>query len=143
MRGIEHVVLALGALQKVEDNEARHVFEMRLAREPDLLEIAFGALLHLEPIHGDVHSRLLPIMGEHLGRRSSARRLVVLTGYVLGGAAHHDHVQLQSSTSGGRNMSSSQAARTAGSALVAKTGAGIGSTPSLTTITSISPTRSA
>jgi len=54
------VVLALGALQKVENNEARHVFEMRLAREPDLLEITFRALLHLEPIHGDVHSRLLP-----------------------------------------------------------------------------------
>src|SRR5262249_35210169 len=48
-----------------------------------------------------------------------------------------------SSMSGGRNMSSSQAVRTAGSALVAKTGAGIGSTPSLTTSTSISPTRSA
>ena len=36
---------------------------------------------------------------------------------------------LQSSTSAGRDMSSSQAARTAGSALVAKIGAGVGSTP--------------
>jgi hypothetical protein len=45
-----------------------------------------------------------------------------------------------SSMSRGRNMSSSQAARTAGSTLYAIVGAGIGSTPSLTTITSISPT---
>src|SRR5262245_26987153 len=48
-----------------------------------------------------------------------------------------------SSTSGGRNMSSSQAARTAGSALWPNIVPGSDSTPSLTTITSISPTRSA
>ena len=48
-----------------------------------------------------------------------------------------------SSTSGGRNMSSSQAARTAGSALWPNIAPGSDSTPSLTTITSISPTRSA
>lgn len=46
----------------------------------------------------------------------------------------------QSSISGGRNLSFSQAARTAGSALVAKVGAVIGSIPSLTTSTSMSPT---
>lgn len=40
-------------------------------------------------------------------------------------------------------MSSSQAARSAESALVAIVTAGIGSTPSLITITSMSPTRSA
>ena len=49
----------------------------------------------------------------------------------------------QSKASGGRNMSSSQAARTAGSALWANIAVGSGSTPSLTTSTSISPTRSA
>src|SRR5262249_2082063 len=42
-----------------------------------------------------------------------------------------------SSTSGGRNMSSSQAARTAGSALVANVAAGSDSTPSLTTCVSL------
>jgi hypothetical protein len=48
-----------------------------------------------------------------------------------------------SNTSGGRNMSSSQAARMAGSALWANIALGSVSTPSLTTSTSISPTRSA
>jgi hypothetical protein len=48
-----------------------------------------------------------------------------------------------SSTSGGRNMSFSQAARTAGSALWPNIVPGSDSTPSLTTSTSISPTRSA
>ena len=48
-----------------------------------------------------------------------------------------------SSTSGGRNMSSSQAARTAGSALWPNIAPGSDSTPSLTTITSIAPTLSA
>ena len=49
----------------------------------------------------------------------------------------------QSNMSGGRNMSLSHAARTAWSTLVANVEVGIGSTPSLTTSTSISPTRSA
>ena len=48
-----------------------------------------------------------------------------------------------SSTSGGRNMSSSQAARTAGSTLWPNIAPGSDSTPSLTTITSIAPTFSA
>jgi len=48
-----------------------------------------------------------------------------------------------SSTSGGRNLSSSQAARTAGSTLWPNIDPGSDSTPSLTTITSIAPTFSA
>src|SRR5262245_31446489 len=48
-----------------------------------------------------------------------------------------------SSTSAGRNMSSSQAARTDGSTLWPNIAPGSDSTPSLTTSTSISPTRSA
>src|SRR5262249_3494160 len=48
-----------------------------------------------------------------------------------------------SSTSGGRNMSFSQAARTAGSTLWPNIAPGSESTPSLTTITSIAPTFSA
>ena len=48
-----------------------------------------------------------------------------------------------SSMSGGRNMSSSQADRTAGSALWPNVAPGSVSTPSLTTSTSISPTLSA
>ena len=46
-------------------------------------------------------------------------------------------------TSGGWSLSSSQAASSAGSALVANVAAGSGNTPSLITSTSISPTRSA
>jgi hypothetical protein len=49
----------------------------------------------------------------------------------------------QSSTSGGRNISFSQAARSSGPALVAIVVAVIGNTPSLITITSTSPTFSA
>lgn len=49
----------------------------------------------------------------------------------------------QSNASGPRNMSLNQAARAAGSALVDMVAVGSGSTPSLTTSTSISPTRSA
>ncbi len=49
----------------------------------------------------------------------------------------------QSKASGGRNMSCSQAARTAGSALCPNILVGSGSTPSLTTSTSISPIRTA
>ena len=49
----------------------------------------------------------------------------------------------QSSTSGGRYMSLSQADRSAGATLVAIVTAVIGSTPSLITITSMSPTFSA
>ena len=49
----------------------------------------------------------------------------------------------QSSTSGGRYMSFSHADRSAGAALVAIVTAVIGSTPSLITSTSMSPTRSA
>ena len=46
-------------------------------------------------------------------------------------------------SSGGRNMLSSQAATSAGSALVAKFGVFSASSPSLTTSTSISPIRTA
>src|SRR5262249_38605755 len=46
-------------------------------------------------------------------------------------------------TSGGSSLSSSQAASSAGSALVANVAAGSGNAPSLTTSTSILPTRSA
>ncbi len=49
----------------------------------------------------------------------------------------------QSNASGGRKLSFSQAARAAGSALWANIAPGSNSTPSLTTITSISPTFSA
>ena len=49
----------------------------------------------------------------------------------------------QSNLSGGRKLSSSHAARAAGAALVAMVVVGSGSTPSLITSTSISPTFSA
>src|SRR5690349_16971136 len=57
MRGIEHIAVALRSLQKMEDDEARHVFEMRLAREPHLFEVALGSFFHLESIHRNEHTR--------------------------------------------------------------------------------------
>src|SRR5262249_393665 len=58
-------------------------------------------------------------------------------------AMHHDHVQRPLVQVGGWSLSFSQAASSAGSALVANVAAGSANTPSLITTTSISPTRSA
>src|SRR5690606_20700031 len=58
VRGIEHVILALGALQQVEHDEAGHLAQVRLASGPDLLEVMLAPRLHLEAIHSDEHWRL-------------------------------------------------------------------------------------
>ena len=34
-------------------DEARHLVEMGVARQPDMLECGFGPLDHLEAVHGD------------------------------------------------------------------------------------------
>ena len=44
VRGVEHMVLALGPLEQVELDEARHAVEMAVAAEPDRLEIGLAAL---------------------------------------------------------------------------------------------------
>jgi hypothetical protein len=40
-------------------DKAGHLFEVAVARQPDLLESLFGSPGDLETIHGDKHQRLL------------------------------------------------------------------------------------
>ena len=56
------MVLALGPLEQVELDEARHTAEMAVAAEPDRLEIGLAALGHREPVHCDVHG-VIPLRG--------------------------------------------------------------------------------
>src|SRR5262249_11436534 len=51
MRCVEHIVVALRSFQKGEHDEAWHIFEMRLAREPDLLEVALASPSPPESLH--------------------------------------------------------------------------------------------
>src|SRR3981189_881255 len=55
VRGVEHTVIVLGALEKMELDEARHLVKMGVAAHPYLLESLLGALLHAKSIHGDEH----------------------------------------------------------------------------------------
>ena len=55
MRCIERVVFQFRSPEEVEFHEARHLVEMGVARQPDMLEIGFAALDHLEAVHGDEH----------------------------------------------------------------------------------------
>ena len=50
------MVLELGPLQQMEFDEARHLVQMRVARQPDLLEGGLGAFGDAEAVHGDVHA---------------------------------------------------------------------------------------
>src|SRR5690242_5014030 len=59
VRGVEHVVLVLGAAQQVKLDEARHLAEVAVAPEPDGLEIRRRVLNDLEAIHRDEHACLL------------------------------------------------------------------------------------
>ena len=62
------MVVALGAFQQMEGDEAGHVLEMAVAVEPDLLEIGFRAFAHFEAIHGNEHaSQLLFLAGTNSG----------------------------------------------------------------------------
>jgi hypothetical protein len=55
VRGIECVILDFGTSQKMKLDESRHLVEMTVAREPDLLEVRFGPLYNAETIHRDEH----------------------------------------------------------------------------------------
>src|SRR5262249_27025920 len=51
MRRVECMVLALRTLEQVELDKARHLLQLRVAVEPDLLECLLRTFLHTEPIH--------------------------------------------------------------------------------------------
>ncbi len=59
MGGVEHMVVALRTFQQMKDDESRHLVQMRLARQPDLLEVVLRTLLHFEPVHRNEHDALL------------------------------------------------------------------------------------
>jgi hypothetical protein len=46
------VILSFGGFEQVELNEAWHLVEMTVAREPDMLEGGFRPLGDAEPVHG-------------------------------------------------------------------------------------------
>jgi hypothetical protein len=47
------VILAFGAFEQMELDESRHLVEMAVARQPDVLEGGLGPLGDAEPVHGD------------------------------------------------------------------------------------------
>jgi len=53
VRGIKRVILGLWAFEQVELDEARHLVEMTVARQPDVLEGSFGTFGDTEPVHGN------------------------------------------------------------------------------------------
>src|ERR1700754_2474340 len=55
MRCVQRVVFGFGTSEQVKLHKARHLVEVAVTRQPDLLEIGFGPLGHLETIHGDEH----------------------------------------------------------------------------------------
>src|SRR5262245_5580890 len=80
VRGIERVVLSFRPLQQMKFDEARHLLEMRVTRQPHLLEIRLGAPGDTKTIHGDVHADLLresdclsPSLAENAGSCATRR----------------------------------------------------------------------
>src|SRR3954449_13080207 len=63
VRGVQRMVLELGAAQQMKLDETRHLVQMSIARKPDLLEGSFGALGDAEAVHGDVHANGLLMFG--------------------------------------------------------------------------------
>src|SRR5262245_40958737 len=55
VRGIEREVVVLGSFEQVEFDEARDLVQVRIAAEPDLLEILLASLFYAEAVHGDEH----------------------------------------------------------------------------------------
>jgi hypothetical protein len=55
MRSIKCVILSFGTSEKVELHETRHLVEMTVAGEPDLLESSFRPFGYTETVHGDKH----------------------------------------------------------------------------------------
>src|SRR5581483_1819587 len=82
VRGVEDVVLALGAPQQMEGDEARQLVQIALTAEPDVLEVLGRVLEDLEPVHGDVHAslplleptRVFPTWFQEVWRRQCADR---------------------------------------------------------------------
>jgi hypothetical protein len=72
------MVVTLRALQQIKQDEARHIFEMRLACEPHLLEIVLGAFAHLESVHGNEHDMLLELVPRHLNAARSVCSIAFL-----------------------------------------------------------------
>ena len=50
------MIVNFRAFKKVRLHEARHLVEVTVAGQPDLLEGSFGALGHSETVHCDKHS---------------------------------------------------------------------------------------
>src|SRR5580700_11905596 len=75
VRCVKRMVFGFGPFEKVKLDEARHLVEMCVARQPDMLECGFGPLGDAEPVHGDKHGHLLiscdsRTLGTGLGRSS-------------------------------------------------------------------------
>src|SRR4051794_33837902 len=62
VRGIERVVLVLWASEQVKLDESRDLAQLRVAAEPNLLEIPLGSLPDPETIHGNEHLLLLSMV---------------------------------------------------------------------------------
>src|SRR5262245_37359883 len=54
-RGIERGIVVLETRGQMEFDETRHLGQLGVAIEPDLLEVLFGSSLHAEAVHGDEH----------------------------------------------------------------------------------------
>src|SRR5262249_55844531 len=61
VRGIERVVLGLGALEQMEFDETGNLVQMRVAAEPDPLKGLLRPALHTKAIHRDEHTLLLSL----------------------------------------------------------------------------------
>src|SRR5262249_45310559 len=59
VRRIQRVVVQFRPPEKVEFREARHLVEMSVARQPDMLEVGLASPNDLETVHGDEHRILL------------------------------------------------------------------------------------
>jgi len=49
------MILSLGAFEKVKLYKARHLVEMTVARQPNLLKVGFGPLGNTKAVHCDKH----------------------------------------------------------------------------------------
>src|SRR3972149_11563871 len=74
VRGVQHVIVALGAFQEMKGDESRHGLEMAVARQPDLLEIVLGCLLHFVAIHGDEHARSPSVTRPRIAEKARSSR---------------------------------------------------------------------
>jgi hypothetical protein len=76
------VVFNLGALEKVKLYEARHLLEMGVSRQPDVLESCFGTFDDFEAVHCNEHLVIsladLGAMGpSNLGQETTAVNVIL------------------------------------------------------------------